>query len=236
MSKTASTPRSFWLTILIFTIIVNLTMMRSVYLHLLEIKADLLRSTWSGMIVLCFVIAIFCAWLIINYSKKNPSFFESLDRIPSTNILWRAVSAVIFLALVFLIPYIKFKFEIGQNIKDPVYDPVLLLLLYYWLCWWVILIAGTALKITFQTSWMGGFAAAAVLLGITFEIMARYNAVTAYPLSMGWSEGSRYYYASLFFSKQIYGDAFPLPTLHPTRYLLQSFPFLFPNLGLFAHR
>jgi hypothetical protein len=53
---------------------------------------------------------------------------------------------------------------------------------------------------------------------------------------MGWSEGSRYYYASLFFSRQIYGESFPLPTLHPTRYLLQSFPFLFPRLGLFAHR
>jgi putative endopeptidase len=58
MSKTASTPRSFWLTILILTIIVNLTMMRSVYLHLLEIKADLMRSTCSGMIVLGLVIAI----------------------------------------------------------------------------------------------------------------------------------------------------------------------------------
>ena len=83
---------------------------------------------------------------------------------------------------------------------------------------------------------MGGFASVLVLLGIVYEIMIRFNAVTHYPLSMGWSEGSRYYYASLFFSKQIYGNAFPLSTLHPTRYLLQSFPFLFPNLDLFAHR
>jgi hypothetical protein len=74
------------------------------------------------------------------------------------------------------------------------------------------------------------------VLGIAFEIMVRFNSVTDYPLSMGWSEGSRYYYASLFFSKQIYGDSFPLSALHPTRYLLQSFPFLFPSLGLFAHR
>ncbi|HEY5730065.1 MAG TPA: hypothetical protein VIS72_08440, partial [Anaerolineales bacterium] len=44
------------------------------------------------------------------------------------------------------------------------------------------------------------------------------------------------YYASLFFSGQIYGESFPLSTLHPTRYLLQSFPFLFTSLGIFAHR
>jgi hypothetical protein len=56
MGKTSNTPRSFWLTILAFTIIVNLAMLRLTYLHLIELKADLLRSTWSGMLVLCFVI------------------------------------------------------------------------------------------------------------------------------------------------------------------------------------
>src|SRR5262249_50941402 len=34
----------------------------------------------------------------------------------------------------------------------------------------------------------------------------------------------------------IYGESFPLPTLHPTRYLLQSIPFLLPDLSLYAHR
>ena len=71
---------------------------------------------------------------------------------------------------------------------------------------------------------------------MAYEILLRYNVVTSYPLSMGWSEGSRYYYASLYFSKWIYGETFPLSTLHPTRYLLQSVPFLIPDLGLSAHR
>jgi hypothetical protein len=75
-----------------------------------------------------------------------------------------------------------------------------------------------------------------VLLGIAYEVLIRFNAVTAYPLSMGWSEGSRYYYASLYFSRSLYGESFPLSTLHPTRYLLQSIPFLFPSLGLPFHR
>ncbi|HSG45431.1 MAG TPA: hypothetical protein VLA72_19975 [Anaerolineales bacterium] len=233
MSNSGTTPRSFWLTILAFTIIVNLAMIRSTYLHLLEIKANLMRSTWSGMLILCLALIVICIWLMF---RKSQGGFEQLDQIHSDSIVWRVLGAVVFLAILFLIPYIKFKFEIGQNVKNPVYDPVLLLLLYYWMCWWVILLAAAALKITFRTSWIGGFASALVILGIAYEIMIRFNAVTDYPLSMGWSEGSRYYYASLFFSKQIYGEVYPLSSLHPTRYLLQSFPFLFPSLGLYAHR
>ncbi|HAV78965.1 MAG TPA: hypothetical protein DCX53_16570 [Anaerolineae bacterium] len=236
MSKISPTPRSFWLTLLTFTTIVNLTMMRATYLHLIEIKANLLRSTWSGMLVLCFAIAALCIWLIIRNSKSKSSIFESLDRIHFANNIWRVGGALVFPAILILIPYIKFKFGIGQEVKNPVYDPILLLLLYYWMCWWMVLLAATALKATLRTSWVGGFATALVLLGVAYEIMVRFNSVTDYPLSLGWSEGSRYYYSSLFLSKQIYGEVFPLSTLHPTRYLLQSFPFLIPSLGLFAHR
>jgi len=233
MSKTVSTPRPFWLTILTFTIIVNLAMMRSTYLHLLDIKADLKHSAWSGMLVLCFVIVVVCIWLLVRGSKVD---YERFDKVQFDSGIFRVLGALLFLAILFIIPYIKFKYNIGREIKNPVYDPVLLLLIYYWLCWWLILFAATVLKVALQTSWVGGFASALVLLGFVYEILIRFNVVTHYPLSMGWSEGSRYYYASLFFSKQIYGNTFPLSTLHPTRYLLQSFPFLFPNLDLFAHR
>jgi len=233
MEKSASTPRSFWLTLLIFTIIVNLVMIRSTYLRLVEIEADLMRSTWSGMLVLCFVIMAACIWLLIRGSRVN---YDRLDKVQFSSAVWRVFGMLVFFAILFIIPYVKFKYGIGQEIKNPVYDPGLLLLIYYWMCWWMILIAAAGLRAALKTSWAGGFASALVLLGIAYEIMIRFNAVTHYPLSMGWSEGSRYYYASLFFSKQIYGIAFPLSTLHPTRYLLQSFPFLFPDLDLFAHR
>ena len=61
-------------------------------------------------------------------------------------------------------------------------------------------------------------------------------AVHSYPLTMGWSEGSRYYYASLFFSERLYGFQIPLPSMHPSRYLMQSAPFLIPNASILVHR
>jgi hypothetical protein len=60
--------------------------------------------------------------------------------------------------------------------------------------------------------------------------------VTNYPFSMGWSETSRYYFASLFFSEQVYGLQVPPPVLHPSRYLLQSLPYMLPALPLWFHR
>jgi len=236
MGKPSTSPRSFWLTILAFTVIVNLMMMRLTYLHLIEIKANLMRSTWSGMVVLCLAIAVACAWMMIRIISNSSPFVESIERISFDQLPWRMIGAVLFIGIVYLIPYVKFTYKIGQVVKHPVYDPVLLLLFYYWMCWWLILLAMTALKAALGTTWQGGFATALVMLGIVYEVVIRFNAVTDLPFSMGWSEGSRYYYASLFFSRQIYGESFPLSTLHPTRYLLQSFPFLFPSLGLYAHR
>jgi hypothetical protein len=236
MSNTTTTPRSFWLTLLAFNFIANLVMARLIWLRQVELKSDMLRSSWSAMILFCLLLSVVSVWTALRVVGNKAGVFERLDTVRFENSVLHVIGIIVFAAIVFLIPYLKFTLKIGQDPKEPLYDMVLLSLLYYWFCWWLILLAATALKAVFQISWEGGFATALVILGVVFEVMVRYNFVTNYPLSMGWSEGSRYYYASLFFSKQIYGETFPLSTLHPTRYLLQSFPFLFPSIGIFAHR
>jgi hypothetical protein len=60
--------------------------------------------------------------------------------------------------------------------------------------------------------------------------------VTSYPLTLTWSESSHYYYASLIFSRSIYGHQTPLSILNPSRYMLQSIPFIIPSLPLWFHR
>ncbi len=60
--------------------------------------------------------------------------------------------------------------------------------------------------------------------------------ISSYPLSLGWSEASRYYYASLFASERLYGFPVPPSVLHPSRYLLQAIPFLITNSGIWLHR
>ncbi len=83
-----------------------------------------------------------------------------------------------------------------------------------------------------------GVALAVTLLGIgaVYQVASYIPQVSNFPFSLGWSEASRYYYASLLFSRQIYGIQTALSVLHPTRYLMQSLPFLIPNAPIWVHR
>ena len=74
------------------------------------------------------------------------------------------------------------------------------------------------------------------IYGLVLWVINYVPDVHIYPLALGWSETSRYYYASLFFSPLVYGEWFPLSSLHPTRYMLQSLPFIVPTLPLWFHR
>ncbi len=83
---------------------------------------------------------------------------------------------------------------------------------------------------------------AAALLMVTIFYAAGVKAlgylpeITNYPFSLSWSEGSRFYYASLPYSKWLYGFQIPLSVLHPTRYLLQGVAFWIPGAPVGFHR
>ncbi len=72
--------------------------------------------------------------------------------------------------------------------------------------------------------------------GVLYKIGSFVPDVQRAPFSLGWSEGSRYFNASIFFGSSIYGENFPLPVLHPSRYLLQSLPFLLGSQSILIHR
>ncbi len=76
----------------------------------------------------------------------------------------------------------------------------------------------------------------AFALAILHRVMLFVPEISTSPWSLSWSEGSRYYYASLYFSHQLYGIAERTSLLHPGRYLLQSIPFLLPGSPIWLHR
>lgn len=236
-----NTPRSFWLTLISLTSLISLWAGWSTYTRSIEAGIVLQRSIWGGLLLVYAGLFLTFIWLFVSLARGGRLPIRIPGFISGANVdgrLWRVLGWLIFAVILFLIPYLKFRFQIGQTVKNPVhdFDPGMLLILYYWMCWWAILLGAASLKVALGTTWLGGFAAALVILGVVYEIVVRFNAVTTYPLSMGWSEGSRYYYASLYISKGVYGESFPLSPLHPTRYFLQSLPFLIPSLDLPAHR
>ncbi|MHB8777208.1 MAG: hypothetical protein ACYC6R_05530 [Anaerolineales bacterium] len=84
--------------------------------------------------------------------------------------------------------------------------------------------------------WYSLFAAAILLQGLVYQIYGHLTIISDDPFSIGYSEASRYYYASLFFAKSLYQAQIPYPFLHPSRYLLMSLPFLIDGLPLWFHR
>ncbi|MGE5374665.1 MAG: hypothetical protein ACM3XO_06365 [Bacteroidota bacterium] len=239
MIRQKSDSRPFWLTVIAFTFLFSLYAALSTYARAQLAGIVLQRSIWGGMLLVYWATILFCIWLFVRVARSGSlPFANPFARLQFDGVFWRVVGWIVFILILIGIPYLKFHFQIGQNVKKPLFafDPGMLLYFYYWLCWWLVLAAMTALKAALQTTWQAGFACATIFICVAYEVLVRFNLVTTYPLSMGWSEGSRYYYASLYFSKWVYGESLPLSTLHPTRYFLQSLPFLIPSLGLPAHR
>ena len=104
--------------------------------------------------------------------------------------------------------------------------------------WWLLSLLGAILLLGVRggSGALGRLAFSGVAMAVVFQAAGYLPAISTYPLSLGWSEASRYYNASLFFASRIYGEPAPLPVLHPTRYLLQSIPYLFGVLPLWVHR
>ncbi|MCX8024906.1 MAG: hypothetical protein N3A60_06865, partial [Thermanaerothrix sp.] len=94
---------------------------------------------------------------------------------------------------------------------------------------------GLSLLTDDKIGWMG-WSICALGIGVGLVLLQYLPTISAYPLSLGWSEASRYYYGSLFFAKNIYGISVPLSPLHPARYLLLAIPFAFGDFSIWVHR
>jgi hypothetical protein len=84
--------------------------------------------------------------------------------------------------------------------------------------------------------WLSALVLSVLANAVVYCLVVNFSAVNDYPFSLSWSEVSRYYGASLFFAKEVYGQQFPLPVLHPTWHLLLTIPFFFSTLPIWVHR
>jgi hypothetical protein len=88
----------------------------------------------------------------------------------------------------------------------------------------------------FQRNWFETLGFSLLLTTFGYRTVIMLPDITAYPFTLGWSEASRYYYASLYFSEKLYAIDLPPTVLHPSRYLMQAVPFLWPGSPLWLHR
>jgi hypothetical protein len=135
-------------------------------------------------------------------------------------------AAALFFALLVAYPLVLFGFY-GRFLLNPF--PRLLVFAL------ALLLATSLLAAWRREPWLQSLPAAALALSAVYCAATFFNQVSTYPFSLEWSEISRYYQASFYLSEKVYDVQLPLPVTHPSRYLLQSFPFLF-SAPLWAHR
>lgn len=105
-----------------------------------------------------------------------------------------------------------------------------------WLFWWLALLQTAGLRWAAGIPWAVSLPLILLCDGLAAQLYFLGLPITDYPFSAGWSEASRFYYASLVFSRAIYGTQWPLSIWHGTRYLLLSIPFILKGLSLWAAR
>lgn len=105
-----------------------------------------------------------------------------------------------------------------------------------WFMWWIAPVQALGLYCLGMRSRKASLLGGLIAGGLVAEILIFASQVSAYPFSLGWSEGSRFYYGSLPVASQVYGYSLPWSSMHGSRYLLLSLAFLFPKLTIFQAR
>jgi hypothetical protein len=188
----------------------------------------ILRSKWLFLLGLYLLVSVGCGFALVRLrGQRGERFISRLELEPVPGKGWQAAGPLAVLASLGLFLFIKYRL-LGGFI--PQAGPSL------WMLWWLSLGASAVLKAGYRRTWEQLFALAFLTQGVALVILSYIPAVSTYPFSLGWSEASRYYYGSLVFAPRLYSRALPLSVLHPTRYFLQSVPFLVDGLPIWVHR
>ena len=107
--------------------------------------------------------------------------------------------------------------------------------------WWLFLMCSMVLSILLKISRSGlsiskAFLTAILGQAVIFKIFSSIPVISSYPFSTVWSEGSRWYYASLLFSNKIYGYTLSPSFIDLPLDILNSVPFIFGSSSIFIFR
>jgi len=191
-------------------------------------RIAILHSKWVFLLGLYWLVAAGCVFILVRLrSEQGERIISRLELEPLPRRWQQVAGPLAILVSLGLFLFIKYRL-LGGFI--PQAGPSL------WMLWWLNLGAATVLKIGYRRTWTQLFALAFLAQGVALAIISYIPAVSTYPFSLEWSETSRYYYGSLVFASRLYDRSLPLSVLHPTRYFLQSVPFLVGGLPIWVHR
>jgi len=216
--------------ILILTLMLNL----GALYQIVQLAKDLgvLPTSWKWMSLLVLVAVAAVMELIFLFATWTPVgglLLQLLVSIRQNLQRYRLFNLIGFVILLGLLPVLIMG-PYGRFFEG--------FLLRLFGLWCLGLLGATLLyAINDQWAWSDTLPLCLLLIAGAYRIAIYIPWVSAFPFSLGYSEGSRYYFASLFFGERIYGvSSLGWPVLHPSRYILQALPFLFREIPIEIHR
>jgi hypothetical protein len=256
---------SFWRNISFVTFLLTALTSWDILQFVLSHPISLFASKWTVLLLGLLIIALLALTLfVLTFDRTRWEAIRKFLNGPEA--LSKPVSILVFCIFIILLPvYTIAAIFLATPLMD-IQDPLFTILTRGWqlatqlvvgwpdlgvrpavitnftlrllLFWMLGLFAALVIRRGRKGLSLGSALALAMLFqAVIYEICAYAFQVSTFPFSLdGWSESSRFYYASLLFAKSLYGSTLPLSVWHPTRYFLQSIPFLISGLSLAVHR
>jgi hypothetical protein len=221
----------FWRAILTLTAIFVLAGAMQMIQLARSYNIQILRSNWIYPVAAIVVfLAADLIILALSWTHKGISLAERAEVFPCFNKQWKVPAGCVAAALPVLLILIFFHPYLRQYYFTGFYTRLAFL-------WCLALVGMICLRILKNDlSWLTTLGISVVSLAVVYRAAILFFSVNNYPFALGWSDVSRYYGASLFFSRRLYGETIPLPILHPAWHLLLTVPYLFGNLPIWIHR
>jgi len=220
-------PKTFWQTFIVSSVLLSIFAIHQTTQQMLALNIILWHSKWIFLLALFAFNIIAGIFGLGQLSLDDHARWTEKLEFNSAGVVGKLFGFILIVSGFALIWVVRLFFW-GNTL--PQVAPI------FWVFLWASLIQSLGLKLITGHKWHALFALVILVQGLIYQIYGHLVITSEYPFSIGYSEAARHYYASLFFSRSLYGARLPFPYLHPTRYFLMSLPFLFGELPLWLHR
>ena len=196
--------------VLVFTLLLSAAAMLNLSMRAYQAEMPFQSQRLIAVILFVGLLLVFELLLVIGtFTRLNASIWRGIDAGFHYLQRFRRGNIAIYLFILAVFCFLTLgplnNYFGGRYIR----------LLLFWLVVLAdsILLAASGLK----RHWIELCAASLLFSSLGYRIAVFLPEISTHPFSLGWSEASRYYYASLYFSRRIYETVVAPTVLHPSR-------------------
>ena len=195
-------------------------------------QGDVLFVFWRRTLLVFAVATLAFAFLIIAWLLGRERFSNLTEKILEKSVQLRVIREIRVRVFFYIFILALFLFLLFGPFAETFQSlPARFLLIFF------ASILGTFLlsKKSFSQSWPS-FLFNLLLLTSLYQLISALPSLSLTPFSRGWSEGTRFYHASLLLSERYYALSLPPFYQDLSRYIVEAIPLLLPHPSLWLER